>query len=484
MFTGYYKPKGREYKLLKTKWITFKTRLLTTIAVLLVVAAGWFLYIKFEGTEPSVTIDGLSSSIPAAKDISVNLSDEKSGLRSVRMTLTGDGKEAVLLEKQYPAINLIMGGQVFDETLTVRVEPKKHGIKDGRAVFRMTVRDYAWWNWWHGNRTVIEQEVAVDTQPPRVSVLSLQHNLTQGGSGLVIYRTSEPCPDNGVRVGENFFPGHTATRIFGPEAGNLYLCFMALDYTQGRGTPLVIEARDEAGNVARAGFPHYIRNEQFKQDVINISDRFLDRKMPEFETELTEGSYSGPVDMFLNVNRKLRVANTDSLKAITTQNSEPVLYWEEAFLRMPNTARQANFADHREYRYNGDVIDRQVHMGIDLASVARAPVPAANSGKVVFTGSVGIYGGTVIIDHGFGLFSTYSHLSSFNVQTGQIVAKGDTIGQTGTTGLAGGDHLHFGMIVHNTFVDPVEWWDPAWIKNNITGKIAAVKAGNLTVSSN
>jgi len=51
------------------------------------------------------------------------------------------------------------------------------------------------------------------------------------------------------------------------------------------------------------------------------------------------------------------------------------------------------------------------------------------------------------------------------------VKKGDIIGNTGTTGLAGGDHLHFSMLVHGTFVNPKEWWDPHWIKDNITAKL-------------
>lgn len=82
----------------------------------------------------------------------------------------------------------------------------------------------------------------------------------------------------------------------------------------------------------------------------------------------------------------------------------------------------------------------------------------------------------MVIDHGFGLFSTYSHLSALDVKQGQVISKGEVIGRTGSTGLAGGDHLHFGIIVHNTFVDPVEWWDAAWIKNNISTKIDTIKS--------
>ena len=53
-----------------------------------------------------------------------------------------------------------------------------------------------------------------------------------------------------------------------------------------------------------------------------------------------------------------------------------------------------------------------------------------------------------------------------------MVSKGEIIGKTGTTGLAGGDHLHFGMVVYNIFVNPIEWWDATWMKNNIQNKLA------------
>jgi len=72
------------------------------------------------------------------------------------------------------------------------------------------------------------------------------------------------------------------------------------------------------------------------------------------------------------------------------------------------------------------------------------------------------------------LFSMYAHLNRSDVSEGQQMSKGDVLGRTGSTGLAGGDHLHFSMLVHNTFVNPVEWWDAAWIKNNILSKIEAV----------
>ncbi len=103
-------------------------------------------------------------------------------------------------------------------------------------------------------------------------------------------------------------------------------------------------------------------------------------------------------------------------------------------------------------------------------------MPAANAGVVVFGQTLGIYGKTIILDHGFGLFSMYSHLSSIAVKIGDQLSQGDIIGRTGSTGMAGGDHLHFSLLIDQTFVNPVEWWDKKWIQHNVLSKIEWAKS--------
>jgi len=138
---------------------------------------------------------------------------------------------------------------------------------------------------------------------------------------------------------------------------------------------------------------------------------------------------------------------------------------------MPNSARAANFAETRTYIYEGHKVDQQTHLGLDLASTARAPVPAPNSGRVVFAGWMSLYGNAVIIDHGYGLLSLCSHMSTVDVAAGDRVQKGERIGTSGATGLAGGDHLHLEVFVHGQSVDPMEWLDAKWIKDNLATKL-------------
>ena len=449
----------------------FKSWLVVLALFVIVPSVVWILFVKLEGEKPSIKIDLTSPSLRASQSISVSVSDSKSGLRRIWIGLLKDGREMTLLEKDYPQKGFLSGGKTHQTSHTVDIEPKKMGITDGKAILRMVARDYSWRGWWHGNRTYIEKDVMIDTKPPGIAVLSRLHNIRQGGSGLVIYKTSEPCSKSGVHVGGSFFPGHSG--YFKDK--NIVLAFFALNYKQGAGTELFVEATDYAGNSTRSGFLHHIKKKVYKKDLINISDRFLHWKMPEFDIENPTNSKTPLIDKFLRVNNDLRRANYEEITGLV-ENTDRIMHWEGPFLRLPNSARKAGFADHRVYKYNGQQIDRQVHLGIDLASVANSPVPASNSGKILFAGPLGIYGNTVVIDHGFSLLSMYSHLSSINAQKGQMVSKGEVIGHTGSTGLAGGDHLHFSLLVHKTFVNPIEWWDAAWIKNNILTKIETAKS--------
>ena len=448
-----------------------KSKFLLMVCVIILLPVAWIVAGKLEGKKPSILIESPFQYIGKTQTLSVTVSDAQSGVRKVWVGLVKDGKETVLLQKNLPSAGIIGGGEKREASFNIKIEPESLGITDGKAILRMVAKDYSWRSWLSGNTTYVEKDVIIDTKPPGLDILTRIHNVSQGGTGLVIYRLTEPCLESGVDVGENFFPGYAG--YFKDKS--LFMAFFALNYNQGPGTTILVKATDFAGNSTREGFPHYIKKRNFKKVDIKISDRFLNWKMPEFNMDVSPDSKTPMLDEFLKVNRDLRSSNGRQLLEIVNKTDNK-LYWKGAFLRLPNSARQANFADHRNYKYKDHTIDQQVHLGIDLASVAHSPVPASNSGKVVFTGDLGIYGKTVVIDHGFGLFSTYSHLSAIDVKNGQVISKGDVIGRTGSTGLAGGDHLHFGIIVHNTFVSPVEWWDATWIKNNISTKIETIKS--------
>jgi murein DD-endopeptidase MepM/ murein hydrolase activator NlpD len=151
--------------------------------------------------------------------------------------------------------------------------------------------------------------------------------------------------------------------------------------------------------------------------------------------------------------------------------SEAKFLWTQPFLQLANSKVESEFADVRSYIYNGKKVDQQVHLGFDLAVTAHTPVVAANDGKVVWAAPLGIYGNCIVVDHGYTLQSIYGHLSEIDVKEGEMVKRGQVMGKSGSTGLAGGDHLHFSMQVGGVQVNPVEWWDEHWIKDHIWNRL-------------
>jgi hypothetical protein len=435
--------------------------------LLLILAGLWFLVLRYEGGKPIFQFTAFPEKFGATGELLFEASDAKSGLKRVWVGLIANGREKVLIEKEYESGGLLSGSSVKTESFKITIQPKMLEVPDGPAVLQLKASDYSWRRWWHGNQTILEKNIVFDTKAPGIELITQTHNVRQGGSGLVIYRLSENCPEHGIMVGDNFFPGHGG--YF--QDSQVYLSFFALNHLQGRGTQLKVRAVDDAGNAATSGFPHYIRNKVFKEDKIELPDTFLDATIPELASGGIAETASS-LDKFLFVNRHVREENELKIKEIGTK-TEGRLLWQDTFGCLPRAQTRATFADLRHYLYKGTEVDQQRHLGVDLASTAHSEVPASNNGKIAFCGNIGIYGHTVMIDHGFGIFSIYSHLSHIGVAEGERVAKGQTIGKTGTTGLAGGDHLHFGMLLHNTLIDPIEWWDKEWIRNNIAGKLAS-----------
>jgi murein DD-endopeptidase MepM/ murein hydrolase activator NlpD len=176
------------------------------------------------------------------------------------------------------------------------------------------------------------------------------------------------------------------------------------------------------------------------------------------------------LENYLMINGELRGVNNRTLIDLNDK-SIPEFLWSREFLQMRNAQVMSDFAARRRYLYDGKEVDTQDHLGFDLASTAMAEIQSANDGVVLLARYLGIYGNTIVIDHGYGLMSLYGHLSSIAVEEGQEVQRGDVIGRSGATGLAGGDHLHFSMMLQGMPVNPREWWDGHWIEDRLKLKL-------------
>ncbi len=313
----------------------------------------------------------------------------------------------------------------------------------------------------------------IDLTPPIINVQSQFHYINHGGSELVVYRVSPAAERTGVRVGEDEYPGFPAAGA-GVEGADdsLFVAFFALTWDQDRNTPITVFAVDALGNEATRNFDKRIFDQQFRNSTISISDSFLSNVVPPLLQNSPDFRVEDPTDLlasYIAINRDMRAENDAYIASLAGETS-PEILWEGPFEQLINTAVESGFADQREYVYDGEVIDHQTHLGFDLASTAAAPVTAANSGVVVHAGWLGIYGNCVIVDHGMGLQSLYAHLSSIDVNVGDAVARSAPLGRSGSTGLAGGDHLHFTMLLNGEAITPIDWWSEQWVEDRILRK--------------
>jgi murein DD-endopeptidase MepM/ murein hydrolase activator NlpD len=315
------------------------------------------------------------------------------------------------------------------------------------------------------------REIQVRLTPPRVAVVSTHHYVNQGGAEMIVYRVTPPDAESGVRIGDVTYPGFPAKGA-GLSDPELRVAFFALLYNQTPDTPMEVVAVDVAGNEARAQFEHRVFPKRFRNSTIPLDDKFLSRVVPSILQSSPDLQVSATdlLPAFLKINNDLRKMNNDTIAAIAKKTA-PAILWEGAFQPLGNSQVESSFADFRSYTYGGKDVDRQVHLGFDLAKTANAPISAANNGTVQLARELGIYGNTVILDHGMGVQSLYAHLSSLAVKEGDTVKTGQTLGASGQTGLAGGDHLHFSMMVNGQFVNATDWWDSHWIEDRIMRKL-------------
>jgi murein DD-endopeptidase MepM/ murein hydrolase activator NlpD len=317
------------------------------------------------------------------------------------------------------------------------------------------------------------REIQVRLVPPRIALVSTHHFVNQGGAEMIVYRVTPPDAESAVRVGDITYPGFPGKGA-GLSDPELQVAFFALLYNQAPDTPMEIVARDVAGNEARAQFEHRVFPKRFRNSTIPLDDAFFSRVVPGILQSSPELNVSADdlLPAFLKINNDLRRMNNETIAA-AAKKTAPAMLWEGAFQPLGNSQVESSFADFRTYLYGGKEVDRQVHLGFDLAKTANAAISAANHGTVLLARELGIYGNTVILDHGMGVQSLYAHLSSFAVKEGDAVKKGQTLGASGQTGLAGGDHLHFSMLVNGQFVNATEWWDAHWIEDRVMRKLRA-----------
>ena len=426
------------------------------IAAVAILVLGVPLTLLMLSSAPEVTVSPVRV-IGVATPVSIQVTSPH-GVRRVTAELEQDGQQYKVFEAEQPAHRVFFLGkkQPPSEVKFSAGKAQAPALHDGKA--RLIVEAQA--NDFHAGTTTVSLDVDVNTQPPRVTADGLQHYINQGGVELVTFTISGYWTEAGVRVGPYTFrsfplPGHANERF----------SIFAFPWDVPADTMPLVYARNPSGAEAKAHFSCKIFPKKFRSRDLELTDAFIDKV-----TDETDPTGTGDkLQRLLKIHGDLRRQNNQVLADLRLKTEERML-WTGPFWRYGKT--ESEFADHRAYVYHGKVVDHQTHLGFDLSDVQHAPVVAANDGRVVFAGPLGIYGNCIVVDHGYGLQSIYGHLSQIGVNVGDMVKRGKEMGRSGATGLAGGDHLHFSMQVDGVQITPVEWWDEHWIHDRILSKVS------------
>jgi murein DD-endopeptidase MepM/ murein hydrolase activator NlpD len=438
------------------------------VLVLLIILVGAFAGF-YSGATPRVTVKPAFAGIGRRTPVEIRIEDPQR-VEKVRVEVVQGSDVKPVMEKTFePQPAWKMWGAPPPAVFTAEVGRETvQGLRSGEATIRVTA-ERAGSLFRRPDPVVQEVKLPVRLAPPTLQISSSFHYVNQGGSEVVVYRVGEGATKDGVQSGDWWFPSF-------PMPGNdkqMRFAFFAVPYDMTDASKVHLVAEDEVGNRAEANFIDKFTPRPITTDTIQVTDAYMNKVVPEILGQSPEISDQGDLlKNYVEINRELRKKQAETLKGLG-HKSEPRFLWTQPFIPMPNAKITAAFAQRRTYIYNGKPIDVEDHLGFDMASVTHDAVPASNAGKVVVARFFGIYGNAVIIDHGYGLQSLYGHLSSIEVKEGQMVQRGQELGRSGQTGLAGGDHLHFTMLLQGLPITPVEWWDPHWIQDRIARKLGA-----------
>ena len=443
-------------------------KLILLAAVLVVIvggAGGWFLAGREPG--PTITISSPQKYVGRSTALSVTV-EADTPISAPEITIEQGGQSMPVTPSNLDSAG--PGHVSISGTIGKSSQP---ALANGPARLIVTARRDVFFGFRQASTTAT-QDVEVRLDPPRVAVVSTHHFINHGGAEFVILRATPEDVEAGILVGDARYPFYPGSAV-GLSDPALRVGFFALRHDQDLSTRISAYARDVAGNEATSAVGHKPFIKKFLQSRIPIDQPFLDRVVPAIasntpDLKVDTGSADGLLKGFLEINGNLRKKNNEAITALA-RKTQPKMLWEGAFAPMGNAQVESRFADRRTYFFGDKEIDKQVHLGFDLASLQRAPVLASNAGVVVHADVLGIYGNCVVIDHGLGVQTLYAHLSTMNVKDGDAVTKGQEIGRTGATGLAGGDHLHFTTMLQGTPVNPVEWWDAHWMQDRVLRKI-------------
>jgi len=436
--------------------------------ILLAAVVIGFIYIysseMFEREVPKITMQNNGYwNFKTPLEVSI---DDVSGLKSYKISIRDSSGETTLYNEQFLDTK---------KSILVKVGTPKsaYSMRDKYVTIIIEAIDNSKWNFLNGNHVRVEYKLLIDKKRPQLSVVSHSYKIKKGGAALVIFQASD---DNlkDIFIQTNF------GKKFKPQPfykDGYYISLIAWPITESTFKADVI-AKDYAGNLSKNNISLYIKDKKYRLSKIKLSDKFLDGKIAELAEEFEETqNVTDKIEQFKIINEDVRAKNEALIYEITSKVDDKMIsdFKINKMYPLKNAAIVAYFGDHRKYSYKGKYISESYHLGLDMASNAMAKIRPQNDGDVVFSDYNGLYGNMPVIYHGLGLYTLYGHCSSMNVNNGDSILANANIANTGKSGYAMGDHLHFGVLIQGIAVRPAEWMDKTWIKLNINNIIKNAK---------
>jgi len=440
--------------------------IISIIIFLLLIGGAFFIYNSklFERNAPKILANN-EIYWNLKKPLDILLKDD-SGIKFVNATLS-DGKNSI-----------VVANKMYQKPMTIthlQIKSPKNSFIYKKERFKLTIQavDTSKWNFFSGNSNTKTITLIIDQKRPELYTINSSYGIRKGGSAIVIFKADDKNMKElyiQTPFGKKFYPTPFYKKGY-------YISLLAWPIKEKRFRADIV-ATDKAGNISRAHVALYIKPMKYRKSTIHLTDNFLNGKVANFIEEVAPKlSSENPLKQFIYINETERKKNEDLIHKISSKTETSLIktFYLKPFYPLKDSARVASFGDYRTYVYKGKKVSNSYHMGIDLASTKMAKIKSSNKGKVVFAHFNGIYGNNIIISHGLGLYSLYGHCSSFLVQKDDMVKRNQTIAKTGKTGMALGDHLHFGILVQGIEVYPLEWMDKHWMKLNIFDVIKDAK---------
>jgi len=418
----------------------------------------------FERDLPVITVDN-DGYWNLKSPLEINIEDT-TGIRSYKVSLQSGDETFVLASEQFIQPEM-------DVSIEAKAPKRAYRLKSSEVVITIEATDGSKWNFLGGNTVSTKMTLQIDKKRPFLTTVTNSYAIMRGGSALVIFKANDDNLDS-LQIETNF------GKVFHPQPfykEGYYASLVAWPVTE-RSFRATIVAKDLAGNVAKTSVPFRIRDKSYRVSKIKLSDRFLDGKIAQLAEEFEEtDGVEDRIEKFKIINETVREKNEILIHDITSKVSDQEIktFNIKPFYPLKNAQKVASFGDHRHYYYKGEKVSESYHLGLDLASVKMGKIMTKNPAVVVFSEENGLYGNMLALHHGMGLYTIYGHCSSHNVQAGDQVGSNKHIANTGMSGYAMGDHLHFGVLVQGIEVRPEEWMDKQWIRLNISEVMSNAK---------